>query len=364
MVRHLGLSVYPQKAPLEAHLAYVEKGATLGFTRLFVALLGADLSKAKILADYAPITRRAKELGYDVCCDVSGSILEAVCGKGMFGNYDLSFFNEIGVSTLRLDMGLSEIEETFFSKNRYGINLEFNMSFPIDHVGGVLKSGGDPSRIAGCHNYYPHRYTGLSRRFFDECNAVWQPHHLKTSAFISTQSPSKFGPWPVCDGCTTLEMHRDLPLEVQLKHYVAMNVIDDVLIGDAFASDAELQALAKVDRQVVSLAIQHLDPSVANSPLWSMTFSRRPDSNEFMIRTLESRFFMAMHDIPPHNTVAIQRGDILLENNDYGQYKGELQIALQPMVNSGRTNVIGHISEIELFLLDEIKPGQAFKFER
>jgi hypothetical protein len=95
----------------------------------------------------------------------------------------------------------------------------------------------------------------------------------------------------------------------------------------------------------------------------AMKFSRRPDSNDFMIRTLESRFLLSRNDIPPFNTIDIKRGDILLENNDYGQYKGEIQIALKPMRNSGRTNVIGHLSPDEDFLLDYVKPGQEFCFE-
>ena len=41
---------------------------------------------------------------------------------------------------------------------------------------------------------------------------------------------------------------------------------------------------------------------------------------------------------------------------------GELQIALQDMKNSGRTNVVGHIREEELFILDSLKPWQKFKF--
>jgi len=362
-MKRLGISVYPQKAKLEDSLRYIEKAAELGFTRLFVALLGAEPTQEGILRDYAPITTRAQALGFEVSCDVHPEILDKVCGKGMFGNYDLSFFKSIGVSVLRLDMGFSEIEEAFFSKNRAGIKMELNMSFPIDHIGGLLKSGGNKATIAGCHNYYPHRYTGLSLDFFEECNAIWKQHQLTTAAFISTQVPTKFGPWPICDGLPTLEMHRDLPIEVQLKHYVAMGTIDDVLIGDSFASDVELERLAKVDRNTLSFKV-HLAEGVGElKKILAMDFSRRPDSNDYMIRTLESRFLLRRQSIPSFNTVDIQRGDVLLENDGYGQYKGEIQIALKPMKNSGRTNVIGHVDDQEVFLLDYVRPGQAFRFE-
>ncbi len=362
-MKNLGISVYPQKASLEDNLHYIEKASSLGFNRLFVALLGVEASKEAILKDYAPITLRAKELGYEVSCDIWPDILNKVCGAGSFGNYDLSFFKEIGISTLRLDMGFSEIEEAIFSKNQAGINLELNMSFPIDHVGNLLKSGGERSRISGCHNYYPHRYTGLSLKFFEECNAIWEPYHLNTAAFISTQSTEKSGPWPICDGLPTLEIHRDLPIEVQLKHYIAMGFIDDVYIGDSFASEQEMKRLSELDKNTLSFRANLVDDIEGLEKILAMKFSRRPDSNDFMIRTLESRFLLSRNDIPPFNTIDIKRGDILLENNDYGQYKGEIQIALKPMRNSGRTNVIGHLSPDEDFLLDYVKPGQEFCFE-
>jgi Uncharacterized conserved protein len=36
--------------------------------------------------------------------------------------------------------------------------------------------------------------------------------------------------------------------------------------------------------------------------------------------------------------------------------------ALKEMKNDGRVNVVGHISEDEMFLLDFIKPWSSFKF--
>ncbi|MBP8693218.1 MAG: DUF871 family protein, partial [Enterococcus sp.] len=57
----------------------------------------------------------------------------------------------------------------------------------------------------------------------------------------------------------------------------------------------------------------------------------------------------------------IVRGDVLIDNVGYGQYKGETQIALKAMKNDGRVNVVGHISPDEQFLLDYLKPWSSFK---
>lgn len=50
-------------------------------------------------------------------------------------------------------------------------------------------------------------------------------------------------------------------------------------------------------------------------------------------------------------------------NKAFAQYKGELQIALVDTPNDGNVNVIGHIVEEEMFLLDIIEPGQSFKLK-
>ena len=66
---------------------------------------------------------------------------------------------------------------------------------------------------------------------------------------------------------------------------------------------------------------------------------------------------------PAHDTHDIHRGDILIGNVNFGQYKGETQIALKDMPNHGQINVVGRISDAELFLLDYIKPWSGFTFE-
>ena len=84
-----------------------------------------------------------------------------------------------------------------------------------------------------------------------------------------------------------------------------------------------------------------------------MNLSVRGDSGEWIIRTLESR--MLREATEPFNTVDIQPGDVLIDNNLYGQYAGEVQIARKPMKNYGKTNVVGHIDprEVELLPLHE-----------
>lgn len=282
----------------------------------------------------------------------------------MFVN-DLSFFKELGVDIIRLDMGYSEIEETFMSKNPHGIKIEMNMSMKSAHVEGVVNFGGDKNNILGCHNYYPHAYTGLSLDFFHECNEVWKRNGLRTAAFVCSQSPDKIGPWPISDGLPTLEMHRNLPIETQVLHYVLMDCIDDIFIGDV-ATIEELEKIGAINQTKFEFNVEFINGlSDLTKDILKMKLSRRFDTNDYMIRTLESRlmFMKKSAEIKPLNTIDIKRGDIIMDNELYGQYSGEVQIALQDMKNSGRTNVLGRINEDEIFLVDYVKPGQSFTFK-
>ena len=74
------------------------------------------------------------------------------------------------------------------------------------------------------------------------------------SCFISSQV-GEIGPWDVNDGLPTLEMHRQLPVTVQAKHLFATNLIDDVVIGNAYASNEELEALGQLNRYQTELTI-------------------------------------------------------------------------------------------------------------
>ena len=89
----------------------------------------------------------------------------------------------------------------------------------------------------------------------------------------------------------------------------------------------------------------------------------RGDISEYMIRSTQSRVKYKSEAFPKGNTRDIKRGDIIIENEAYGQYKGELNIALKDMKNSGKTNVVARIREEEIFLLDYLQPWENFQFE-
>lgn len=364
-VCRLGISLYPEFASQEDNFAYLRRAAEHGFDVLFLALLGAKGTYEEVVERYLPYTRLAHELGFEIFCDVNPMVLKRLgVGISMFqGGIDLTFFKELGIDAMRLDLGMSDLEEAALAKNADGIKICINGAAVTDHVGALLSCGAPREALVGCHNYYPHRYTGVSLDYFMRGTEHWAKRGMRLQAFVSSNAPEAFGPWPVTEGLPTLEMHRDLPTEVQLKHFVMMGCVGDVLIGNCFATDDELAAMERANSDRVRFTtrlVNDLPRDMARR--LGMNLSVRGDcTSGYMIRTLESRMDPA--PVEPFNTVDIERGDVIIDNRLYGQYAGEVQIALAPMKNSGKTNVVGHIDDCEHVLLDYLAAGTRFAFD-
>ena len=88
----------------------------------------------------------------------------------------------------------------------------------------------------------------------------------------------------------------------------------------------------------------------------------RGDMSDFMARSTQSRVLYADQEVPARNTRDMKRGDVVIVNDEYNRYKGELQIVLMDMENDGRKNVIGHLPANERMLLDYLGPWRKFGF--
>ncbi len=86
------------------------------------------------------------------------------------------------------------------------------------------------------------------------------------------------------------------------------------------------------------------------------------DVSDYLVRSTQSRVKYKDHNFEAFNTVDIKRGDLLIESSLYKRYAGELQIALKDMKNSGKTNVVGRITDEEIFLIDHLEPWEKFGF--
>ena len=358
-MRKLGVSIYPDRSSLEENKKYLDLASKYNFTRVFTNLLSVDMNESYSFNDFKEIVKYASNLGMEVIADVSPAVF-----KTLDIHYtELKFFKDISLSGIRLDLGFSGKEESVMSFNPYDLKIEVNMSSGTKYIENIISYIPNKDNIIGCHNFYPHKYSGLSRKHFMETSSIFKKHGLRTAAFVSS-SNGKFGPWPVNEGLPTLEEHRMLPIEVQAKDLFNTELIDDVIVSNCYASDNELKSLKEIDKDILTFKVELIDglPKIERKIILEEPHFNRGDVSEYMIRSTESRVKYKDYDFQLINPKDIEKGDILIDSSLYTHYSGELQIALKPMENSGRTSVVGKIVDKEMYLLDYIKPWQKFKF--
>lgn len=355
----IGISIYPDCSDFESDYNYIEKAARLGYRRVFTNLLESQDTKESLLERYGRLNQFAISLGMDVYFDVTPGVMKRFSN----GAGDLSFFKELGATGLRLDESGSAHEDALITNNAEGILIEFNASSNHRHMENVLSFGANRSKIVSCHNFYPQKYTGLSFDLFVKTSEYMKSLGIPVAAFVSSQADGSFGPWPVNEGLCTVEDHRFLPLDLQARHLYATGLVDDVIIANCYPTDEELNSLSIINPGVLTIKV-NFDPKIsAVEREIALTFDHfvRGDMSEYMARSTMSRIAFANADIPAANTRDLKRGDVIIVNNEYGRYKGELHIVLKDMENDGRKNVIGSVREEEMILLPYLTSWKPFK---
>lgn len=358
-MRTLGISVYPNHSSVADIKAYMDLAARYNFKRVFTCLLSVEEGKEKILKDFTETIEHAKKLGMTVVADVSPKVF----GELEISYDDLTFFSELGADGIRLDMGFTGNEESIMTFNPQNLDIELNISSGTRYLENILSYQANKDKLLGCHNFYPHRYTGLSYDHFINTTKVYKENGIRTAAFVNSPT-AKVGPWPVEEGLCTLEMHREWPITTQTKHLWATDLIDDVIIANSFASEEELKALSNInpDKLTLDCIINEETPSIERKIILEEFHFNRGDVSDYVIRSTQSRVKYKGHEFKPFNTKDMTTGDIIIETSLYAHYAGELQIALKDMDNSGKTNVVGHVTESDQVLLPYIEPWQKFEF--
>lgn len=359
-MRRLGLSIYPDKSDANELKEYLKYAYEKGFRRIFSSLIEFEnLDDQETKNKFIDINKFARELGYEIIIDVNPAVFDKL---GVSAG-DYSFFSELYIDGIRLDGGFNGFPEAQMTHNDQNLKIEVNMSIDNHMVDAIMDYQPNRYNLIGCHNFYPHNYSGLSLEFFNKTTEQFNKYKLRTAAFITSQSEDAFGPWPVDDKIPTLEMHRNLPIDVQLKHYVAMDNIDDILISNSYATKEELDKLSKVNlnKVVFDVKLNENITDLMRKIVLEEEHLYRGDVSDHLIRSSQSRVKYKGSDFPQVNTPdEIKKGDILIDGNGYGHYTGELQIAKTDMKNNGLTNVVGHIVEDEVFILDFLRPWQRF----
>lgn len=355
----LCISLYPDKTTLQEDEAYLDLARSLGYGRVFTSFLQIDpADPRRSVARIRESCAAARERGFEVTLDIHPLVFDYIHAEPT----ELDYFHDLGVTTLRLDAGFNGRTEAAMTHNPWGIGIELNMSNDNPMLDLVEAYGADARRLSGSCNFYPQRYTGMPLDAFRRVAERYRAHHMRSAAFITSQA-ARISPWPVCEGNCTLEMHRDLPIALQARHLKMLDLVDDWIVGNVYASAAELTAVAEEhvrERPVIGVV---LDPAATDDEralLLGRAQRYRGDCSPYMIRSCEGRRTFGDRRLPAHLNRAVRRGDVLVLNEDYGQYRGEVQIALLDRLADARVNVVGRVAPGELPLVDALRPYGEF----
>jgi uncharacterized protein len=358
-MRRLGISVYPQHGTLKEMKDYIKLAHDNGFSRIFTCLMSLKNDEERVKLQR--LNQFAHELGYEIYADVAPAVLEEL---GLTFREISQLKESYHLDGLRLDMGFSGQEEAFMSLDASNMKIELNISNGTKYVENILSYKPNQENIVGCHNFYPRKYTGLSRSHFMNSSKLFKKNHIRTAAMISSKD-AKFGPWEETPyGLPTLEEHRHLSIVVQAKDLWHTGLIDDLIIGNMYASKEELEALGRLNRNKLELRVETsaLTSSLEEKVIFDEPHFNRGDVSEYVIRSTQSRVKYKNDSFPAHDAINIERGDITIDNDLDIRYKGELQVALKQMPNAGCTNIVAKVVPEEHFLLDQIQPWESFSF--
>lgn len=354
----LGISIYPNQKSLNENIEYIRLAGKYGYKRVFTCLISLGDNIEDSLDNFRKIISVANDEEMEVIADVTPDIFKALD----LDYNNLEFFSKIGLAGIRLDLGFSGIEESIMTANPYGLKVEINISTGTKYLENILSYQPKKNNLYGCHNFYPHEYTGLSRDHFTKCSKQFKENNIRTAAFVNAPS-ADFGPWPTKEGLCTLEEHRHLPIHIQAKDLIHNGFIDDVIIANCYASEDEIKKLSEINSDVLTLGVV-LDNNITNIENKIVTDELhiyRGDKSDYLIRSTQTRIKYKDEKFIPKNIRDIERGDILIDNDLYERYSGEMQIAIKDRPNNGKTNVVGKIKPEELYLLDYLKPWQKFR---
>lgn len=360
-MHRMGISLYPEHSTEQIDYEYMKLAAKYGFNRIFTCLLSVRESTEIVIDKFKRFIEQAHNLGFIVAVDTNISVFSKMGATP----YDLKIFSDMKVDIIRLDGHFGEMEDIAITQNPYGIAIEFNGSSNIA-LDLMIERGANIHNMIVCHNFYPQKYTGLGWNKFMEFTNKYKALGLSVAAFVSSNNDKTFGPWPVYEGLPTCEMHRELPIDLQVRHLLATNKIDDILIGNAYATEDELKAISQVNKTKITFKLE-LEDNITEEEeniIYNYPHFGRGDASDYMTRSSMPRLDYKNKTIPyrKYHKEFFHRGDVVIVNDNLPHYRGELEIVTKDLPNDGQRNFVARIPEQELILLELLKPEYPFGF--
>lgn len=347
----LGFPVYLNKPVADQEKAvkdYASRGFGLLFTSLHIPEEDRSLYRERLFS----LGRLAGQLRLGLIVDIDSHSLEQI-GLSLDEADRLPAF---GITGLRLDDGFDEQMSAELS-NKIAVVLNAS-TLTLHTLKRMIALGLNVNRVTACHNYYPRPETGLDRSAFRRANRMLRQQGLSVAAFFPGDKDLR---GPLYKRLPTLEDHRSASpfcAYIDLLH----EGVDNMILGDPGMNKTSLEQFSAWQKRLFLL---HAVPEIEDRAFLAQAASpqsNRPDEARDCIRSRESRLdHIFPSPIRPANTVNRIRGSVTVDNELYGRYQGEIQIARNDLPADPKVNVIGRIVDSDLPLLPFIHGSDAFQ---
>ena len=339
----LYLSTFAAQCPALRGLA--DSGAPV-----FLSLHISEEFDASFCARAEEACHALADMGYRIIADVS------VKTVAQFGCTDLTELAEkLRLWALRIDYGFS-LSEIQAMAEKMPIVLNASTT-TVEDARAIAAKGGC---IMAMHNFYPRPETGLDEDYFREITESLRQAGLKVLAFIPGDARKR---GPVFEGLPTLEAHRHILPSAAFADLALNYGLEAIFVGDPGISRKEIDRIDRFCREgILSIPCEIQEDW---QYLYDQVFTCRIDSPKRLVRFQESRIYSCQGPTTePANCVPRTRGSLTIDNLRYGRYSGEIMLIRSDLPADDRVNVIGHVPENALLLLDLIGRGRKFTLVR
>ena len=339
----LYLSTFAAQCPALRGLA--DSGAPV-----FLSLHISEEFDASFCARAEEACHALADMGYRIIADVS------VKTVAQFGCTDLTELAEkLRLWALRIDYGFS-VSEIQAMAEKMPIVLNASTT-TVEDARAIAAKGGC---VMAMHNFYPRPETGLDEDYLRETTESLRQAGLKVLAFIPGDARKR---GPVFEGLPTLEAHRHILPSAAFADLALNYGLEAIFVGDPGISRTEIDRIDRFCREgILSIPCEIQEDW---QYLYDQVFTCRIDSPKRLVRFQESRIYSCQGPTTePANCVPRTRGSLTIDNLRYGRYSGEIMLIRSDLPADDRVNVIGHVPENALLLLDLIGRGRKFTLVR
>lgn len=322
------------------------RGLAVSGAPVFLSLHISEEFDASFCARAEEACHALADMGYRIIADVSAKTV------ARFGCSDLTELAEkLQLWALRIDYGFSR-QEIAAMAEKMPIVLNASTTTPED-AAFIAKHG---RLVMAMHNFYPRPETGLDEDHLLETTRQLQEAGLKVLAFIPGDTQKR---GPVYEGLPTLEAHRHILPSAAFADLALNYGIGEIFVGDPGLSQAETQRIARFCREGILSIPCEIHESWAY--LYDKVFTCRMDSPRKLVRFQESRVYSCQGQITEaYNCTERKVGALTIDNLHYGRYSGEIMLVRSVLPADERVNVIGHVPDNALLLLNLIRRGTKF----